>query len=200
MMTRKTMLQAWKEWISLDRYLGILTKIISETCIYGCEIQKNFIWWLTYWQIVRCHPKKEHKDVMMNEMADAHDQVSWCIIIIPWLLKNMLFNPYLAMYISAPIIQGDQGTHRWTQAGVLIACFCILPSFLCHVQNFVLWTCMFINVTVPGRPQAPGGAVQVGEGEQRIEGSFLNGKNQCCYWSKKPLFYYQVLQTLVANT
>lgn len=29
------------------------------TWIYGCEIQKNFKWWLTYWQIVRCHPKKE---------------------------------------------------------------------------------------------------------------------------------------------
>lgn len=89
----KTMLQQQqgKEWIRLDRYLGIFTKIIGETCTHDRETQKNFIWWLTYWELVRCHPKRENKDVMMNEMADAHEKVSCCIIIIPWLLKKHAF-------------------------------------------------------------------------------------------------------------
>ena len=52
---------------------------------------KNIIDWMKYCQLVRCHPKKENKDVMMNEMKDAHEQVSWSIIIIPWLLKKTCF-------------------------------------------------------------------------------------------------------------
>ena len=71
---------------------------------------------------------------MMDQMVEAHEEVSWCLMIIPWLLKNMLFNPYLAMHIIAPIIQGDQSLDCRSQTGVLIACFCFLPSFLFHVQ------------------------------------------------------------------
>lgn len=78
--------------------------------------------------------QRKNKDVMMDQMVEAHEEVSWCLMIIPWLLKNMLFNPYLAMHIIAPIIQGDQSLDCRSQTGVLIACFCFLPSFLFHVQ------------------------------------------------------------------
>ena len=44
---------------------------------------------------------------------------------------------------------------------------------------------MFINVTAPGHQQAPGGPVQAGKDQHRIEGSFLDEKNQCCHWRKK---------------
>lgn len=55
-------------------------------------------------------PSKQtkNKDVMMDQIQEAHEQVSWCLILIDCLLKNVLVNQYIAINMVPPIIQGGQ--------------------------------------------------------------------------------------------
>ena len=57
----------------------------------------------------------------MDQIQEAHEQVSWCLILIDCLLKNVLVNQYIAINMVPPIIQGGQSLDWRPQSGVLIA-------------------------------------------------------------------------------
>jgi len=118
---------------------------LRNNCFWNFEVGHMFLVYLLkqkscklvkHFHCVQCHQNSNTKDQMMDQIAQAHEDVSCLLILVLQLCKNVF--PIVVWYhFSCSRIQGSQSLDWLKAINRSFACFCSFAWYcmFCHFAN-----------------------------------------------------------------